>query len=77
MLRKRGSRAGCGSRAAQGAFKHTLAPTQAVLKAGRMVLPLTQVRGATRRRDCGAAAQHQKGLPSLQWKVGVGGGTAS
>lgn len=28
-------------------------------------------------RDCGAAAQHQKALLSLQGKVGVGGCTAS
>lgn len=44
----------------------SLAPTQAVLKVGRMVLPLTQVRGATRegtvelqlstRKDCSACS---------------------
>lgn len=59
---------------AQGVFKHTLAPTQAALKVGRMVLPLTR---SHQGRECGAAAQHQKGLPSLQWEVGVGGDTAS
>lgn len=47
------TRTGCSGRGEQGwlwlkscsggLFKHTLAPTQAVLKVGRMILPLTQV----------------------------------